>query len=400
MKPPERSQLLDHATTSAIRPRLLRRMTVRRILSILVQRAPCTRAELTRLTGISAPTVSKAVASLLEAGIVEEGEAPQGALGRPGNVLRLARAGAQVVGVVLDIKRCVVVPAALDGTLFEDRKITFATPGTYKLLVDEIAEAASQLIDADGVRTLSLGLSVPGLVNRREGRAVFSPNLHLTDGHSPDDDLRRRLGIECVMFQETHALCLGEKMHRAPALLDDFAMLEISAGLGLGAIAGGRLIEGHSGLAGELGHVTVSPQGRLCGCGNHGCLETVATDSALADLLSERLGWAVDVDEAIRLIRQGEIEAEQELRTVCEYLAIAMAAAINLLNPATLYVHGRLFDVRDGLFEMVCELTCRRALAPSLADCRILRARSTKEHGAVAAAIDQLMNRYGPVMEE
>jgi len=399
VKPRRSDALVDSSTTSAIRPRLLRRMTVRRVLGLLLERGPCTRAELTRQTGISAPTVSKAVASLLESGLLEEGDAPQGMLGRPGNVLCLAREGAQVLGVVLDVKRCIVVPASLDGTIRGERRISFAMPHTYKGLLDEITSAATQLMETSGVRTFSLGISVPGLVNRREGRAVFSPNLHLTDGHSPDEDLRHRLGIDTVMFQETHALCLGEKMFSAPALLDDFAMLEISAGLGLGVVTGGRLIEGHSGLAGELGHITVNPQGRLCGCGNHGCLETVATDSALAHLISERLGWSVDIDEVLRLISHGEIDAEQELRSVCEYLAIAMAAAINLLNPATLFVHGKLFEARDGLFQMVCELTRRRALAPSLADCRILRARSTKEHGAIAAAIQQLLNRYGPVME-
>ena len=375
-------------------------MTVGRLLRLLLERGPCTRAELTRASGISAPTVSKAVASLLEEGLLEEGEAPQGMLGRPGNVLRLARDAAQVLGVVLDVKRCVVVPAALDGTVLEDRKLSFATPGTYKQLVDEIAGAATQVMEAPGVRTLGVGISVPGLVNRREGRAAFSPNLHLTDGHSPDADLRLRLGVDCVMFQETHALCLGEKMSCAPAVLDDFVMLEISAGLGLGVITGGRLLEGHSGLAGELGHITVQPNGRLCGCGNHGCLETVATDSALAQLVSERLRCSLEIDDVIRLIRQGEIDAKPELRMVCEFLAIAIAAAINLLNPATLFVHGKLFDARDGVFEMVCELTRRRALAPSIADCQIKRARATKERGAIAAAVHQLVNRFGPVVDD
>jgi predicted NBD/HSP70 family sugar kinase len=386
--------------TSAIRPRLLRRMTVRRLLRIMLERGPCTRAELTRTSGISAPTVSKAVASLLEEGLLEEGQAPQGMMGRPGNVLRLARDAAQVIGVVLDVKRCVVVPAALDGSVFQSRKISFATPGTYAALLDQVTAAARQLMETPRMRTLSLGISVPGLVNRREGRAEFSPNLHLTDGHAPDADLCRRLEVDSVMFQETHALCLGEKMDRAPALLDDFVMLEISAGLGLGMMTNGRLIEGNSGLAGELGHITVDPKGRRCGCGNHGCLETVATDSALAHLVSERIGRKLDIHDVIRLVRQGEIDADAELRSVCEYLAIAIAAAINLLNPATLFVHGKLFDVRDGVFEMVCELTRRRALAPSLADCRIARARATKERGAIAAAIHQLVNRFGPVVDE
>jgi predicted NBD/HSP70 family sugar kinase len=250
------------------------------------------------------------------------------------------------------------------------------------------------------VKTLCLGLSTPGLINTRTGRAMFSPNLHITDGRSPDRDLGRRLGLDCVMYQETQALCLGERMYSAPDLLDDFVMLEISTGLGVGVVMDGRLMEGHSGLAGELGHVTVALDGPPCGCGNRGCLETLATDSALTRRLSSRLGRPLDLDTISRLVRSGELDAEAELRSVCEYLAIAIAAAINLWNPAMLFVHGRLFDVRDGLFESVCDLTRRRALAPSLADCRILRARWSKQQGAVAGAIHHLIDAHGPIVGE
>jgi N-acetylglucosamine repressor len=386
--------------SSIIQPSLLKRMTERRILELLQERGPSTRAELTRLSGISAPTVSRAVETLLASGLVEVGDAAAGAVGRPGAVVRLATEKAQVLGVVLDVRRSTIVSAGLDGKIHDEGAIEFATPATYLALIDSIVQSASKLMKRRGVRTMSLGMSIPGLINRREGKSVFSPNLHLTDGRSPDRDLREKLGVDCVMYQETHALCLGERMYNAAEAADDFAMLEMSTGLGLGVVAGGRLMEGHSGLAGELGHITVVPNGRLCGCGNHGCLETVATDSALAQLISERLGRKVDVDEVGRLLREGSLQAEEELRSVCEYLAIAIAAAINLLNPATLFVHGRLFSLQDGLFEMVCELTRRRALAPSLADCRILRSRWSKKQAAVAAAIHRLFDALGPLVDD
>lgn len=378
-------------------------MTVRRVLELLQSNGPSTRAELTRLSGISAPTVSKAIAALLEAGLVEEAaqqSSSLSSLGRPGTVLRPARDTAQVIGVVVDARQCRISASGLDGVIREDLVQTCPTPPTYQALIDQIAAAAELLMQRPGVRTLSLGMSIPGLINRREARAVFSPNLHLTDGQSPAADLSQRLGIECVMYQESQALCLGERMFSRPELLDDFAVLEISTGLGLGVINEGRLMEGRSGLAGELGHVTVAPEGRLCGCGNRGCLETVATDSAFALALSERIGRSLDIDEALRLVRDNEVHAEQELRSVCEYLAIAMAAAINIFNPAMLFVHGRLFDAQDGLFEMTCELTRRRTLAPSFADCRILRARYNKSQGAIAAAMQSLFDSLGPLVGE
>jgi N-acetylglucosamine repressor len=189
-------------------------------------------------------------------------------------------------------------------------------------------------------------------------------------------------------------------MFGGPEPLDDFVVLEISTGLGLGVFNSGRLLEGHSGLAGELGHVTVVPNGRTCGCGNRGCLETVATDSAFAHAVSERIGRSIDVNEVVKLIRQGKLDGEPQLQSTCEYLAIAMAAAINIFNPATLFVHGHLFDAQDGLFDMACELTRRRALGPSLADCTIRRSRFSKAQGATAAAIRSLFDSFGPMMGE
>ena len=383
------------STSSVIQPQLLRRMNVRRLLELLQTNGPSTRAELTRSTGSSAPTVSKAIAALLESGLVEEGEASTTSLGRPGTVLRLASATAQVIGVVIDARQCQVIPAGLDGVIHDDRIASFPTPNSYVALIDQITTVTREVMDRSA-RTLSIGISVPGLINRREERCTFSPNFHVTDGQSPSQDLAERLGIDCALYQETQALCLSERMFGGADLLDDFVVLEISTGLGVGVFNSGRLLEGHSGLAGELGHVTVMPNGRICGCGNQGCLETVATDSAFATAVSERIGRTIDVREAVSMIRQGTLNADEELKTTCEYLAIAMSAAINIFNPANLFIHGRIFDAQDDLFERTCELTRRRALGPSLADCVIRRSRFSKAQGATAAAIRSLFDSFGP----
>ena len=382
--------------SSMIQPQLLRRMTMRRVLETLQGCGPCTRADLTRISGISAPTVSKAVWALLESGLLEEGDSLQGAPGRPGTPVRLARDRAQVIGVILDAARCQILSAGIDGTIRQDSQIDFPTPATYAALLDQIEGVARQLIARKGVKTLGLGISTPGLINVRTGRAMLSPNLHATDGHSPDRDLKHRLNLECVMYQETQALCLGERMYRAPETYDNFVMLEISTGLGVGVVMDGRLIGGHSGLAGELGHVTVALDGPLCGCGNRGCMETLATDASLTRAISTYLGRDVVMDEVKRLISEGNQFTQRALDSVCEYLAIAIGAAINLWNPATLFVHGRIFDVREGLFATICDLARRRTLAPSFADCQILRARWSKQHGAIAGAILHLFDSHGP----
>ena len=368
---------------------------------MLREKGPASRADLTRVTGISAPTISKAVATLIQGGLLEEcdRDVSDGTLGRPGKTLRLSTRTARVLGIVIDTQRCWIVSSGIDGRLSPRRMKSLATPDSYDWLIGQLADGVAEFLGDSLGKTRGIGISVPGQINHREQRVVFSPNLHQTDGHSPARDLAERLGVETQMVQESHALCLAESMYGAAKGMEDFAMLDLSAGMGLGVMSGGRILGGHSGLGGELGHITVLPDGKLCGCGNRGCLETVATDTALAMEISKTLGRKVNIEEVIALAAATRLEIDEELSRTLEFLAIGVAAVINLFNPASLFVYGRLFDVRHGLFDRLIELTHRRALGPSMADCRIIRARGSKRQGAVAAIISHLTHSLGPALE-
>jgi N-acetylglucosamine repressor len=372
------------------RPGLLRQLNERRVLESIQAHGPLSRADIVRHTGISGPTVTRAVAALLTDGLLEEGDFQQAVVGRPGRVLRLASRTASVLGAVVGAKVCEVVPAGLDGALREDQVRQFPTPPRYADLVKAFVKHARQLMDATGTPVLGLGISMPGLLNRREKRTVVSPNVHQTDGHTLGDDLQKRLKLETVILQEEHALCVAEQVYGAARGVDDFALFDISEGLGVGLVNGGRIIAGHSGLAGELGHVTVELDGRPCGCGNRGCLETVATDTAFAAAVSERLGEKRSIEEILALAQGGRLRADAEVERVLQYLAVGVAAVINLFNPSKLFLYGRFLDVGPDVFDRLLALTARRALAPSLADCEIIRARGNKRLGAVAGIIHRL----------
>jgi N-acetylglucosamine repressor len=200
------------------------------------------------------------------------------------------------------------------------------------------------------------------------------------------------------MQQEAVALCLSERQFGNARTLNDFALLDVSTGVGLGVISGGRTVTGRSGLAGEIGHITVQPDGHICGCGNRGCLETVASDSAFAWAVSRTLEREVTVDEAIDLHVSGRLDTRAEVEQIILYLGIGLAAVINLFNPSTLFVHGRLLSADPALFPMLVEETKRRTLAPSFQDCHIVLARGSKRQGAIAAIIDHLTSSLVPML--
>jgi predicted NBD/HSP70 family sugar kinase len=265
-------------------------------------------------------------------------------------------------------------------------------------LIAALEEHCRELLAGVTGKAHGIGVSVPGLINDRLEEIVFSPNLHALDKRNPARDLQQRLGIPCQLVQETDALCLSERLFGDARGLDDFAVLDAATGLGLSVMSGGRLLAGHSGMAGEVGHITVDPAGVRCGCGNRGCLETLATDSALLRLLAEKVRRSLDVDEAAALLDERSADFQHELRTVSEYLAIAIAAVINIFNPTTLFVHGRLLAGAPDRFARVLERVKQRTLTASLAECTIVATRSSKRQGAIAGIMHHLTDAWAPTV--
>ena len=383
--------------TALIQPSLLRKLNERRVLETLQKNGPASRADVSRIAGISPPTVSKAVATLLEAGFLDEKDALATAFGRPAKLLCLASNRVQVIGIVLDSPRCSIVSAGLDGNINWDSAVKIVTPDNYDDLINALIENTSRLIK-DNSTVLGIGISVPGLIDQKQQKCLFSPNLHMTDGKSPSLELTERLGIETILLQEAKTLCLEEQLYGNAKGLNDFALLDISTGLGLGVMTGGRLLAGLSGLAGELGHITVDVPGRLCGCGNYGCLETVATDASFAKAVSDHLERPCTVKEAIELARSGDEQVLALLKITCEYLAIAMAAVINVLNPETLLIHGKILDIHENIFDEIIQMAKNRALGPVFEDCHIIRAKGGKKQGAVAGIIHHLTSSLAPAL--
>tara|TARA_R110002095_G_scaffold78621_1_gene67639 strand:- start:930 stop:2117 length:1188 start_codon:yes stop_codon:yes gene_type:complete len=371
-------------------PQVLSQINERMVLRVLRDNGPSSRAEVKRLSGVTAPTVSKAVSSLLKSGMLEEFDITETMRGRPAKKIRLAEKTAQVIGLVVDSLNCRIVNTGLDGTVRDKTRIEFKTPDTYEQLIEKVAEQIALLQSIEGVRTLGVGISLPGLFDCREGRSILSPNVPITNNQCIGKDLSERLGLTCIVLQEAHALCLAERHYGLARGMNDFAMLDASTGIGLGVLIEGRLMKGSSGFAGEIGHLPMVPNGVLCGCGRVGCLETIASDTALSGLVSNRVGRRMDIDQIIESVQAGELNVTTELDQVWKQLVFALVTTINLFNPQTLYIHSRMFDIDTSVFDRLIESTGTMAIASSFRDCRIERARGSKLEGAIAGIIEHL----------
>jgi predicted NBD/HSP70 family sugar kinase len=369
------------------------------IVMLIRDRGPMSRSEMVRTLNLSLPTVSKAAAWLLRARLLEEVEVADGAIGRPAKRLQMASEAAQLLGVVIAPGSCRVVSAGLDGVIRPDRTVKIRTPESYDGLIEALAGPSRRFMESPGVATLGAGICVPGLVDSRNDRVVLSANVRSIEGHSPTHDLAERLGIECVTLQSKHALCLAECYFGEARGLDNIVLLDLSTGMAIGVVSEGRLLRGKNGFAGEIGHIPVEAGGLPCGCGNRGCLETVASDISLAANVSRRIGRSLDIDEMVSLVRSGQLAIDSEIEELIRYLSIALTAVINLFNPSALFLNGRLFDLQEGLFPRLLEETRRRTLRPSFEECRIIQSRGNKMQGAVAAALQHLIESLSNPMK-
>jgi glucokinase len=158
-----------------------------------------------------------------------------------------------------------------------------------EVLASDIVSAARQLVQRAAVFLEAVVVAVPGTIDRKAGVVVSAANLPFCN-FPLSTALSRGLGdVHVILEDDANCGAVGEASAGAAGKLRDLVYITLSTGIGMGAVMGGELVVGAHGSAGELGHVTVAPGGRLCGCGRRGCLEAYASGRAIASLGSELL---------------------------------------------------------------------------------------------------------------
>src|ERR1043166_3544817 len=129
---------------------------------------------------------------------------------------------------------------------------------------------------------VGVGVGIPGFIQIKKGFIVGSNNLSVLENYPVRDDIEKRLGTKVILENDANAAALGEKWIGAGREVDDLVLLTLGTGIGGGIISGGKVLHGNEGMAAELGHITISPNGNPCGCGNTGCVEKHASATAIS----------------------------------------------------------------------------------------------------------------------
>jgi predicted NBD/HSP70 family sugar kinase len=187
----------------------------------------------------------------------------------------------------------------------------------------------------------------------------------------PAAELRARLGLDVQLANDANAGALGELRFGAGRGARNMVYVRLSAGVGLGLVLDGRPYHGSAGVAGELGHVTVAEGGRICRCGNRGCLETVASPAAVARMLAPTRDEPITVPALLELVRAGDRGARRAVADAGAAVGVAIAALVNVLNPELVVIGGELAAAGEVLLEAVRAEIERRAVPPAAAAVRV-----------------------------
>ena len=201
-------------------------------------------------------------------------------------------------------------------------------------IVRDMTDAIQTLRNRRRAQELAgIGVGVPGFIQMKEGVIRNSNNLSSLENFPIRDELSRRLGAPVILENDANAAALGEKWIGAGRGVDDLVLLTLGTGVGGGIIANGKILRGHLGMAGELGHITVVPNGNPCGCGNRGCVEKHASATAItamAKLLG--LGDELTAKEVYYLAIDGDPKAQTIFVSMGEALGITLAMLVNTFN--------------------------------------------------------------------
>jgi glucokinase-like ROK family protein len=371
---------MDAAARPSTNSAAMRESNLSSILRHLRENAPTSRSALAEMTGLNKATVSRLVEDLIRLGLIREvGEGLSDGRGRKAVLLDINPDGGVIVSAEIGVDFILVICADFSSQILWRRQESTASLGSREAVIERGLQLLRRAIAFGNSRFskfLGLAVGVPGLVDSSDGTLLFAPNLGWRDvplGRILREHFQYRIFVD----NEANLAALGEYYFGAAQRYDQVLYISAGIGVGGGLVNHGRLVTGTAGFAGEFGHMTMDPRGRLCGCGNRGCWETQAGQAALfrrireslakktPSILNEMTGGNLNdlsVALVIEAAQKRDEVAIEAFRTVGRALGIGIASLVNALNPDLVVFGGTLSPAGPFIFPSLKQEVHRRAL--------------------------------------
>ncbi|MBX3030790.1 MAG: ROK family transcriptional regulator [Chloroflexi bacterium] len=353
---------------------------------------PRSRSDLVALTGLNRSTVGDLVAELAGQGLVREQRGDSlGAPGRPSPTVHADSDGALVLAVSIAVHWLTVATVGLGCVVVERvRRDWSGEPPSLDRVLGDIHEMSRSLLARPGVheRLVGVGVAAVGPVRSRDGYVHFAPNLGWTAVPMAERiaDLLD-LGVPVMVRNQSDLGARAEHLRGAGVGVDDLVYLYCDVGVGAGIVSGGRPLVGARGYAGEVGHMTVDPEGSPCGCGSRGCWETVVGERALLrNAGHDPDGGVHEVDAVLRSAETGEPTAVAAVEALARPLGIGMAGLVNLFDPRVVVLGGLFARLAPLLMPGVETELAQRVLSVDREPVRVIPSRLGEDAPLLGAA--------------
>ena len=377
----------------------------RTVLNLVWEERQVSRAAIARSTRRSRSTISDVVGRLLGTGLVAEVGTGESRGGRRPILIGFQDQAGVILGVDVGASHVSVMLTDLRGRALawmERPHPVRSDPRGAEALIVELGDGCLRAWNGDRSRLTGIGVAVPSPVDPRSPDRVLARILPAWRGHTILRRLHDEFGVPVFVDNDANLGAVAERWWGQAVGIDDFVYLKVATGVGAGIMIGGEIHRGATGVAGEIGHVAIDPNGPACVCGNRGCLATfVGTEQLVArarDLCACHPDSALagDPEPDIRAIEDAALQddplAIQVVREAADRLGVVVAGMLNLLNPGSVILGGSLARAGERLIKPLREAVAARTLVHSAADADIRVSELGERAVALGAATQVLVS--------
>ena len=322
------------------------------ILHCIRENERISRINIAKTTGLSQASVTSITAQLLSEGLLLEKEAGKSMGGRRPVMLALNPEGAYAVGVYLSIRQVSVVLVNLEANIISDYSLPLQPiQYTPEAISDKIVQAVQASIwEADYSRgqIAGIGIAIPGLVDSASGILRFLPNYQWKEVHLRDM-VGQRMDHSIYIENSANVLAVSEQWFGEGRGIDNFIVVTLENGVGLGIVINGQVYRGQRGIAGEFGHTIAEPDGPLCRCGLKGCLEAIVGTTAIVNAAKTAVKekkWLpkspdkITIEEVIEAAKKGNPVLQKIYARAGWVLGMGISNLKRTFNPAKIIISG------------------------------------------------------------
>lgn len=344
----------------------------RAVFRYLITHPVTTRAEIAKSIGLKQATITNIINSFLEMKIVNETQFVRGEKGRRSIGVSLDFSKFKMIAILITKLRVQVVVQDLGLHVYDQKTIQLTDGQTARELLNIVTERVDQILACNSKEEIcAIGVTVPGPFLRKEARIPMMSWMPGWQDISLKKELTERFDLPVYIEHEANAAALGEWRFGEVTERDNTLMyINAGKGIGSGLIIDGKIYHGNTGIAGELGHVSISFDGEVCECGNRGCLEKYCSTNAFKSLIRQKLerGEAScltgdsTLEEMLQASANGDPLASVAAEEIGDKLGCGLAVAINLFDPKEIIVSGELTKAGSPFFQSVVASVQKRIL--------------------------------------